>query len=274
VISRARIVVAVLLGVFATAAALADVHNLILFVPDGLRSQSVDRTTAPTLARLREGGVDFRNSHALFPTVTMANASVFATGHGLGDTGVFSNGLYTCFGVQAAGGSVTPFLEIEPVLREMNAHFDGNYLNESSIVAAAHKNMSTAIVGKVGPVAIFDLAAMTQDATSRTLIIDDATGSKDGMPLAPQWLDAIERAGLKPEAPGRGDNGVPGNNHTPGTCAHTRDHCELCLLQHRMCAACALRGGSRRLAVAAGAGHAWILQSRGHLRAMLTSARP
>jgi hypothetical protein len=215
--SAVRIVVAGLLGVCATAAALADVHNLILFVPDGLRSQFVDRSTAPTLARLREEGVDFRNSHSLFPTVTTANASAFATGHGLGDSGVFSNTLYARFSVQAAGGSVTPFLEIEPVLRELNAHYNGNYLNEASIVAAAHKNMSTALVGKVGPIAIFDLTAMTENATSRTLIIDDATGSKDGVPLAPEWLDAIKRAGLKPEAPGRGDNGVAGNNRTPGT---------------------------------------------------------
>src|SRR5579862_6858493 len=62
-------------------------HNLILFVPDGLRSQVVDRATAPTLARLRDDGVDFTNSHSLFPTFTTANASAFATGHRLGDTG-------------------------------------------------------------------------------------------------------------------------------------------------------------------------------------------
>jgi hypothetical protein len=214
--SAVRSAVAGLLGVFATAAALADVHNLILFVPDGLRSQ-IDPSIAPTFAQLREEGVDFRNSHSLFPTFTTVNAAALATGHGPGDTGDFSNSLYAGFSVQAAGGTVTPFLEIDPVLRELDAHFNGNYLNESSIVAAAQKNMSTALVGKVGPAAIFDLAAMTQEATSRTLIIDDATGSKSGVPLAPEWLDAIKRAGLKPEAPGRGDNGVPGNNRTPGT---------------------------------------------------------
>jgi hypothetical protein len=214
----ARAVVAGVLGAFAIATASADArHNLILFVPDGLRSQIVDSTTAPTLARLREEGVDFRNSHSLFPTFTTANASVFATGHGLGDTGDFSNTINTGFPVQASGGSVTPFLEIEPALREVNAHFEGNYLDEASIVAAAHKSMSAALVGKVGPVAIFDLEATAQESTTRTLIIDDATGSKDGIPLAPEWLDAIKKAGLKPEAPGRGDNGIPGDNKTPGT---------------------------------------------------------
>jgi predicted AlkP superfamily pyrophosphatase or phosphodiesterase len=75
-------------------------HNLILFVPDGLRSQIVDRSTAPTLARLRDDGVDFKNSHSLFPTFTTANASAFATGHRLGDTGDFSNTIYTGFPIK------------------------------------------------------------------------------------------------------------------------------------------------------------------------------
>ena len=37
--------------------------------------------------------------HSLFPTFTMANASGMATGHYLGDTGDFSNTIYTGFPV-------------------------------------------------------------------------------------------------------------------------------------------------------------------------------
>ena len=36
-------------------------------------------------------GVDFRNSHSLYPTVTTPNASAIATGHYIGDTGDFGN---------------------------------------------------------------------------------------------------------------------------------------------------------------------------------------
>jgi hypothetical protein len=130
-------------------------HNLILFVPDGLRSQVVDRTTAPTLARLRDDGVDFTNSHSLFPTFTTANASAFATGHRLGDTGDFSNTIYTGFPIKILKGSVTPYLENDPVLREVNDDFASNYLNEQSIVAAARlQGYSTALIGKLGPAAI------------------------------------------------------------------------------------------------------------------------
>jgi predicted AlkP superfamily pyrophosphatase or phosphodiesterase len=66
-------------------------HNLILFVPDGLRGRIVTPQTAPTMAEIRDKGVNFKNSHSLFPTFTTANASAMATGHLLGDTGDFSN---------------------------------------------------------------------------------------------------------------------------------------------------------------------------------------
>src|SRR4051795_11086010 len=70
-------------------------RNLILFVPDGLRGQIVSPQTAPAMADVRDKGVNFKNSHSLFPTFTTANASAMATGHYLGDTGDFSNTIYT-----------------------------------------------------------------------------------------------------------------------------------------------------------------------------------
>src|ERR1700681_2157081 len=91
-------------------------HNLILFVPDGLRGRIVTAQTAPAMAEIRDKGFNFKNSHALFPTFTTATASAMATGHYLGDTGDFSNTIYTGYPVAAAGGTVTPFLEVDPVL--------------------------------------------------------------------------------------------------------------------------------------------------------------
>src|SRR5437016_594125 len=49
--------------------ALAQQSNVVLFVADGLRAAAVSPETAPTMARVRAQGVDFRNSHSLFPTV-------------------------------------------------------------------------------------------------------------------------------------------------------------------------------------------------------------
>jgi hypothetical protein len=191
-------------------------HNLILFVPDGLRSQIVDRSTAPTLARLRDDGVDFKNSHSLFPTFTTANASAFATGHRLGDTGDFSNTIYTGFPIKVLKGSVTPFLENDPVLREVNDDFGSNYLNEQSIVAAARvQGYSTALIGKLGPAAIFDLGALKG---AGTLIIDDTTGTQGAeTPLPDEWKEVFTRFKVSQAAPSRGDNGSSGDNTRPGT---------------------------------------------------------
>jgi hypothetical protein len=189
-------------------------HNVILFVPDGLRAAIIDPQTAPTLARLRDEGVNFVNSHSLFPTFTTANASAFATGHGLGDTGDFSNTIYT--GV-VFGGSVTPFLENDQTLRELNMHLGGNYLHETPIVTAARNQggASTALIGKLGPVAIFDGAALRGQ---EGLVIDDATGTPGkGVPLSQEWLKIIEEAKLPAKAPGRGENGNTGDAQHPGT---------------------------------------------------------
>src|SRR5258707_6881048 len=83
-------------------------RNVIIFVADGLRNGSVNQTDAPTLYALRQLGVDFPNSHALFPTFTTPNASAIATGHYLGDTGDFSNTLYVCFPIPQRTGIQLP----------------------------------------------------------------------------------------------------------------------------------------------------------------------
>jgi predicted AlkP superfamily pyrophosphatase or phosphodiesterase len=100
-------------------------HNVVLFIADGMRARMVDDNTAPTMAAIARDGVNLRNGHALFPTFTMANASGMATGHMLGDTGTFSNTIYTGFEVPGAGSSLTPFLESDVVLGDVDEHFAG-----------------------------------------------------------------------------------------------------------------------------------------------------
>src|SRR5450432_4156701 len=132
-------------------------RNLILFVPDGLRALKVTPETAPAMAEVRDKGVNFRNSHSLFPTFTTANASAMATGHYLGDTGDFSNTIYTGYPVAHANGTVTPFLEVDPVIIDVDEHFGGDFLNEETILKMAReKGYSTAAIGKLGPTLIFD----------------------------------------------------------------------------------------------------------------------
>lgn len=190
-------------------------HNVILFVPDGLRSQMVRPDTAPAMAELRDTGVAFSNSHSLFPTFTTANASGFATGHFLGDTGDFSNTIYVGYPVASAGDTVTPFLENDAVLGDVDEHFSGDYLNADTILKTARKaGYNTATIGKLGPVLIFD---HTERSGQGTVVADDATGSANGIPLARWVVDGLASAGMPSTAPSRGENGKPGNATTAGT---------------------------------------------------------
>jgi len=193
----------------------APVHNIVFFIPDGLRSSIVDRTTAPTLAAVAADGVTFTDSHSLFPTFTTPNASAFATGHYLGDTGDFSNTVYTGFAVPGAGDSVTPFLESDAVLGDVDEHFAGDYLDEETVLAAARGvGYSTAAIGKLGPVLIQD---HTERTGRKTIVIDDSTGSATGIPLSPEMTAALKAARLPIVAPSRGDNGLAGTATTRGT---------------------------------------------------------
>jgi Type I phosphodiesterase / nucleotide pyrophosphatase len=190
-------------------------HNVVLFVADGLRFRMVDDSTAPTMAAMAREGVSLRNSHALFPTFTTANASGMATGHLLGDTGDFSNTIYTGFEVPGAGGSLTPFLESDVVLGDVDEHFSGNYLDEGTILKLARdKGYSTASIGKIGPALIFD---PTERTGQQTILVDDATGTPKGIPLSADVSQRLQAANLPLAAPTRGANGVPGNVTTPGT---------------------------------------------------------
>ena len=157
------VLAAALLGFFTTLAGAQESsapHNIILFVADGLRYGSVLPASMPNIARLKHDGVDFTNSHSLYPTVTTVNASAIATGHGIGDTGDFGNTLYVGQPMASLKGSTLGFLEDDDVLAEMNQKFGGNYLGETSLIAAARaQGWQTAIIGKLGPARIQDSTA-------------------------------------------------------------------------------------------------------------------
>jgi hypothetical protein len=196
----------------------ATQHNLILFVPDGLRALKVTPETAPAMAEVRDKGVNLKNSHSLFPTFTMANGSAMSTGHYLGDTGTFSNTIFSGYTNAPAGDTVVPFLENDAVLGDIDAHFTGNYLNEEVLLQLARrKGYSTAAIGKVGPTLLFDHTDRADKPGLHSIVIDDSTGGKTGVPLSDEMKDALTKASLPLVAPSRGDNGKTGDAKTPGT---------------------------------------------------------
>ncbi|HEX7946397.1 MAG TPA: alkaline phosphatase family protein [Phenylobacterium sp.] len=202
--------------VLAAGVASAAPRNLIIFVTDGLRYKSVTEAVAPGLAAVRREGVDFANSHSLYPTVTTANASAIATGHHLGDTGDFGNTIYVGEPLPAPSGLPLAAIEDNANIGLMNDRFGGNYLGEVSLLQAARaKGYATAVLGKEGPVAVQDVTA--RDGTG-TIVIDDETGGDPGqaLPLAPEVIAAIKAAGLKTATPDRGLNGGGGAYNMPG----------------------------------------------------------
>jgi predicted AlkP superfamily pyrophosphatase or phosphodiesterase len=175
-------------------------HNIIIFVADGLRYGSVEPGNMPNMFQLKSEGVDFTNSHSLYPTITTVNASAIATGHYIGDTGNFANTLFAGQPMISLKGSPVGFLEDDTVLAEMNQKFGGNYLSETTLLAAARaQGFQTAVIGKEGPARIQDSTAA--DDGMQTLILDDATGHEGGIGL-PGWFSRdMKQAFVGPEAP-------------------------------------------------------------------------
>jgi len=226
---------------FTPQAAAQQRHNVIIFVADGLRRGSVTAEDMPTFLELRQSGVDFRNSHAVFPTFTTANASAIATGHGLGDTGDYSNVLYPGIWLAKpelapATGNIAPFLEDDELLADMNAAFSGNYLGERTLLSVAReKGFNVASVGKLGPTAIQQnenvqwIGPMSPTvflSANGAIIVDDSTGKPNGLMLPDAVVDALLKAKLPTEAPLRNNgfsdgsqwnNGFSGDAQNAGT---------------------------------------------------------
>jgi hypothetical protein len=147
--------------------------------------------------------------------VTTPNASVIATGHLLADTGDFGNTIWVGKPFGPPYGSSLAAVEDDVMLGLLNERFGGNYLGETTLLAAARaKGFSTAVIGKNGPAGVQDVTARDGVAS---IVIDDQTGFNDeGVPLAPDVKAAIKAAGLQTNAPDRGLNGWGGAYNMPG----------------------------------------------------------
>ena len=208
-------------------------RNAIIFVADGLRHGSVNATDTPALYRVRTEGVYFANSHAVFPTQTMPNATAIATGHYPGDTGQFANQLFIGYPLFSTGsfseaaGSMVPDVEDPFVLADLNHRYGGNYIREASLLAFARSyGYNTAALGKTGPTTAQDLSeAAVQRGKMRepiTIILESATGTARSVPVTAHTAALLKAAGLAPAPPPR--NQPAGTNTEPGTVAANVEH--------------------------------------------------
>lgn len=163
---------------------LAAKKKVIIFVWDGLRPDSVNTTTTPNLAALRDSqGVNFSDNHSAYPTFTMMNASAFATGAYPGKHGFYGNTLYQPggSGLDSAGHAINfnapVFTEDYGVVNALNSYYQNKlYLVGTLFQAAQAAGLSTAAVGKSGAAFIqdyADYAADTQNGTGKGVILDE-----------------------------------------------------------------------------------------------------
>ncbi len=158
----------------------------VLMVWDGLRYDLVNQHDTPNLYALEHEGVSFPDHHAIFPTVTMANAAAIATGYTPGGSGIFGDGFYVPSAIAALGPKAPAKamvkginLENTPVMISLNqpAILDGTLVEAMGIgqrVRLAHGYV--AVSGKSGPTFMFDSNDFTAAGgrnSNCNLIVDD-----------------------------------------------------------------------------------------------------
>jgi predicted AlkP superfamily pyrophosphatase or phosphodiesterase len=170
---RAAAIAAFLLAALAASPAAAGnaVLNLVL-VLDGLRPDSITPEETPNLWRLRQEGVNFINSHSVFPTVTRVNATAIATGLYPDRNGIFGNTIYV--------------REVDP----NHAFGNDDHRNLMRLDAATHGRMVFAetladILAARGKT----LAVVSSGTTGSALLVD---------PRAPQGVGILVNAWWEP----------------------------------------------------------------------------
>jgi hypothetical protein len=164
------------------AAPKADGRIFLMMVWDGLRPDLVDAHDTPTLFALQHEGVLFANHHAAFPTITMVNAAVLATGAKPDRTGILDDSMYflPALGSNAGklGALVNSPLDLENSnhLAELNGSggFDGHLLGVEGVAQQIIRNGGyVAIIGKQGPTFLFDDAADRRSHRTNYLFVAD-----------------------------------------------------------------------------------------------------
>ncbi len=161
-----------------TVAGAADTQRdarVLLIVWDGLRPDMINDNDTPNLAGLRTRGVDFTDHHSTYPTLTMINASSFATGAYPGTHGFYGNWIWIpqAHGRDSADRVVDfqqpVFTEDYAILQAVDAAEKGRLFAVPTVFEVAERaGLSVAVMGKGGPTYI-------QNRNGETPFIDDRT---------------------------------------------------------------------------------------------------
>jgi arylsulfatase A-like enzyme len=186
-------------AVIAAPAATPRGAHVLLIVWDGLRPDLVNPTDTPNLAAMRASGVDFSDHHSTYPTLTMINASSFATGAFPGRHGFYGNWIWVpqVHGRDSSDRVVDflqpVFTEDYGILQSIDAAQGGKLFTVPTVFEVAeHAGLSVAVLGKGGP-------TFLQNRKGTTPFIDDRTAmpqsfaeglARASLPLPQLWSKA------------------------------------------------------------------------------------
>ena len=210
----------------------------LVFVVDGLRPDSINPTDTPAIAKLRDEGVEYVNSHSVFPTVTRVNTAALVTGTYPDSAGIVGNAMFVA-GVNPRAafntGDYRPLLKLEeatgravtaPTLGEILQTHGRRFVSVSSGSTgngfllnpqARHGASGVAING------MFErgvTAAYPQAASDLILKRFGPPPADDDAVARMQWTDTVLRdyvlPELKPDVVIDWEEGVDGNQHSHG----------------------------------------------------------
>ena len=183
----ARVLVGAIIG---WAAPKPNGRIFILMVWDGLRPDFVSQRDTPNLFALEREGVLFAHQHAVFPTVTMVNAAVLATGAEPAQAGIFGDSMYLLPELGTGAAKVLPKLgallnspielENSNYLAALNHRggLNGYLLGVEGVAEQILRDGGyVAIIGKQGPTFLFDDQADTRigQPNNYMFVADDLT---------------------------------------------------------------------------------------------------
>ena len=93
-VTQLSILPAIFAGFVLSRAVAAESRHVVVVVWDGMRPDFVTEQNAPTLWKLAQDGVTFRNHHAVFPSATNVNGTAIATGAYPERSGILANHVY------------------------------------------------------------------------------------------------------------------------------------------------------------------------------------
>src|SRR6266480_6811810 len=111
-------------------------RHVVVVVWDGMRPDFVSEQNTPTLWKLAQSGVIFKNHHSVYPSATIVNGTAINTGVYPEHSGVLANHDY----LPAINAKKSIDVETVGVVRRGDKLNDGKYLGVPTIAELVHRN--------------------------------------------------------------------------------------------------------------------------------------